>query len=59
MKEIKINSSEEIELLVDFMKTFKGYHNHGKAHDLYANGYHIYLYEGEDDYEGIFHINKD
>jgi hypothetical protein len=57
MKEVKLICSE-INNFVEFMKTFETYKGEGKSHDANINGYHIYLYEGQEDGGGIMHINK-
>lgn len=58
MREVKICWEEEIDTLVEFMKSFDTYRGEGKSHDIWANGFHIYLYEGEQNGGGLIHVDK-
>ena len=58
MKEVKFIWSHEIYTFIEFMKTSDTYKSEGKSHDTDINGFHIYLYEGEEDGGGIIHIDK-
>lgn len=55
MKEVKLQFNE-VDYFVEFMKTFKTYVHEGQSHDVSVNGYHIYLYEGQNDGGGLMHV---
>lgn len=58
MRSVKICYEEEIDRFVEFMKNSERYKSEGKSHDAYFYGYHIYLYEGEENGGGLIHIDK-